>query len=65
MTNVTLSMNRVLGIIHSMSLTPSNKKWLGEHLINEAKAEERKEGKVAKSPLITSEDLTIALSNAQ
>ena len=60
MANVTLSMNHVLSIIHSMPLTPSNKRWLGERLIDEAKAECRAEQKSAQKPAITMDDLTIA-----
>ncbi|MBP3227920.1 MAG: hypothetical protein J6M53_03930 [Bacteroidaceae bacterium] len=41
--NVTLSMDSVLNFLHSMSLTASNKRWLAEHLLNEAKAEVREE----------------------
>ena len=60
MNNVTLSMNKVLGIIHSMSLTTSNKQWLAERLIDEVRAE-RQPQKTNRMPLsITAEDLTIA-----
>ena len=34
-------MNNVLNIIHAMALSSSNKQWLGEQLINEAKAEKQ------------------------
>lgn len=39
--NVTISMNNILNIIHAMALSSSNKQWLGERLINEAKAEQQ------------------------
>lgn len=51
-------MNNVLGIIHSMSLTPSNKRWLGERLIDEARAEYMAKRETM-TPRITREDLTI------
>ena len=37
--NVTVSMDSVLNFINSMSLSASNKEWLGRKLIEEAKAE--------------------------
>ena len=39
--NVTISMNSILNIIHAMALSSSNKQWLGERLISEAKAEKQ------------------------
>ena len=41
--NATISMNNVLNIIHAMALSASNKQWLGERLIDEAKEERRSE----------------------
>lgn len=37
--NVTVSMDSVLHFINSMSLSASNKEWLGRRLIEEAKVE--------------------------
>ena len=37
--NVTVSMDSVLNFINSMSLSASNKEWLGRKLIEEAKVE--------------------------
>ena len=37
--NLTISMNTVLNILHSMALSTSNKQWLADHLYEEVKAE--------------------------
>ncbi len=37
--NVTVSMDSILDFINSMSLSASNKEWLGRKLIEEAKVE--------------------------
>ena len=37
--NLTISMNTVLYILHSMALSTSNKQWLADHLYEEVKAE--------------------------
>lgn len=60
MNNVTISMNNVLGIIHSMSLTASNKQWLAEKLIEEARTEKQTRKTTHDITPITEKDLTIA-----
>ena len=35
----TMSLDGVLAFIHSLSLSASNKRWLGERLLNEARQE--------------------------
>ena len=35
----TMSLDGVLAFIHSLSLSTSNKRWLGEKLLNEAQQE--------------------------
>lgn len=49
--NVTISMDSVLDFINSMSLSASNKEWLGKRLIEEANKETHveQEGKSALS----------------
>lgn len=39
----TISLNAILSFIHSLSLSASNKRWLGEKLIEEAQQEMNKE----------------------
>ena len=38
----TISLDGLLGLIHELSLSASNKRWLGEKLIEEAREEETK-----------------------
>lgn len=38
--NSTVVMNNLLNLIRSMALTASNKRWLADHLYEEAKTEE-------------------------
>ncbi len=38
----TISLDGLLGLIHGLSLSASNKRWLGEKLIEEAREEETK-----------------------
>ena len=39
--NSVIVMNSLLNLIHSMSLTTGNKRWLADHLYEEVKAEEK------------------------
>ncbi len=56
--NVTMSMNNVLNIVHAMALTTNNKKWLGERLIEEAKAETKQKAQLHKGDSATSDIIT-------
>ena len=39
--DVTISLDSILNFLHSFSLTADNKKWIADHLYEEAKAEEK------------------------
>lgn len=57
----TISMNTVLNILHSMSLSTSNKRWLAEHLFDEVRTEENAESlKNSSWPKIRREDMHVA-----
>ena len=45
--NSTIVMNNLLNLIQSMALTASNKRWLADHLYEEAKTEESQKVKVS------------------
>lgn len=45
--NSTIVMNNLLNLIQSMTLTASNKRWLADHLYEEAKTEEMSEVKAS------------------
>lgn len=53
--NVTVSMDSVLDFINSMSLSASNKEWLGRKLIEEAKVENKEMEMVKEGPRSTEE----------
>jgi len=57
--NVTMSMNNVLNIVHAMALTTNNKKWLGERLIEEAKAETKQKAQLHKGDSATLTNLNL------
>lgn len=39
--DITVSLDTILNFLHSFSLTADNKKWIADHLYEEAKAEEK------------------------
>ena len=56
-----ISMNTVLNILHSMSLSTSNKQWLADHLYEEVKAEQKAAATTASGwPKIRREDIHIS-----
>ena len=59
--DLTISMNTVLNILHSMSLSTSNKRWLADHLYEEVKAEQEAAATTASGwPKIRREDIHIS-----
>ena len=59
--DLTISMNTVLNILHSMSLSTSNKQWLADHLYEEVKAEQKAAATTADGwPKIRREDIHIS-----
>ena len=59
--DLTISMNTVLNILHSMSLSTSNKQWLADHLYEEVKAEQEAAATTASGwPKIRREDIHIS-----
>ncbi len=57
--DLNISMNKVLSMLHSMSLSTSNKQWLADHLYDEV----RKERALAEEtawPTVSAEELLIS-----
>ena len=61
--NTTVVMNNLLNLIHSMSLSASNKRWLADHLYDEVKTEtESKADSMDGWPKVDKKDLVISPS---
>lgn len=58
--NLTISMNTVLNLLHSMPLTTSNKQWLADHLYEEVRAEEAAIQAAKSWPKICREDIRLS-----
>ena len=59
--DLTISMNTVLNILHSMALSTSNKQWLADHLYEEVKAEKKAAATTNNGwPKIRREDMRIS-----
>lgn len=58
--DLTISMNTVLNILHSMALSTSNKQWLADHLYEEVKEERKAATANSGWPKIRREDMRIS-----